>query len=68
MFVLVYEVAYEGQQVLGVYSSLESAMVAVQRHAEKTHRIFLSDLVIYQYEVDADAGLESGQEVWHWSE
>lgn len=69
MFVLAYEVDYEGQSVLGVYSSLDQAMVAVQRYTEDDRRsIFYRDLVIRQFHVDAAAELDAGLVVWSYPE
>ena len=58
MFVLMYEAAYEGQMVLGVYSSLDSAKKAVQEM--RTRR----DMVIRQITVDAGPDFEAGELVW----
>lgn len=65
MFVLAYEAAYEGQSILGVYSSLDAALVAVQRYTERDPRSpFYRDLVIRRIELDAPAQLEAGEVVW----
>jgi len=77
MFILAYESAYENQIILGVYSSLDTAMIAVQRYTEDepdsihphgtscTYR----DLVIRQFTVDAEPEMDTGIVVWHnWQE
>ena len=65
MYVLAYEVPYEGQSVLGVYGSADAALAAVQRYTERDPRSpFYTDLVIRQFELDADAQLEGGTVVW----
>lgn len=65
MFVLAYEVQYEGQSVLGVYSSLDSARAAMHRYTERDPRSpFYSDLVIRQFELDVDGQLEAGEVVY----
>jgi len=68
MFVLAYEHDYEGQIVLGVYSSLESAMAAVGRHGISAHgdwrEDLLRDLVIREIALDAGPVFEAGRQVW----
>jgi hypothetical protein len=68
MFILAYEVDYEGQQVLGVYSTLDAAMVAVQRQGISEHGDFreclLHDLVIRQVVLDAEPEFDAGTVVW----
>ncbi len=66
MFLLAYEAAYEGQEVLGVYSSLDSAMAAMQRYTSDGQSIFYRDLVIRQFSLDAEAALEAGIVVWEY--
>jgi hypothetical protein len=58
MFVLVFEVDYEGQSVLGVYASLRDAVAAAARFRDDR------DLVVYRYEVGAAAEFDSGVCVW----
>lgn len=65
MFVLAYEVPYEGQSVLGVYSSLETARAAMARYTERDPRsVFYSDLVIRQFELDVDGQMDAGVVVY----
>lgn len=68
MFVLAYEVHYEGQSVLGVYSTLDAALAAVQRYTEGRRSIMHQDLVIRHIELDADASFEAGVMVWEYPE
>ena len=71
MYVLAYEVEYEGQQVLGVYSSLDFAIAAAQGHGISEHGDFreslLHDLVIRHFAVDAAAELDAGEVVWEYA-
>jgi hypothetical protein len=68
MYVLAYEAQYEGQTVLGVYSTLDAAMAAVGRHGISAHgdwrECLLEDLVIREIELDAGPVFEAGREVW----
>lgn len=67
MYVLAYEVPYEGQSVLGVYGSADSALAAVRRYTERDPRSpFYADLVIRRIELDVDAEMEAGEVVWRW--
>jgi hypothetical protein len=62
MFVLMFEIDYEGQSVLGVYASLRDAVAAADRLRDDR------DLVVYRYEVGAAADFDSGVCVWAASE
>jgi hypothetical protein len=65
MFILAYESAYENQIILGVYSSLDTAMVAVQRYTRnELESVFYRDLVIRQFTVDAEPEMDTGTVVW----
>ena len=64
MFLLAYEAHYEGQMVLGVYSTLDAAMVAMQRYTSDGEAFFYRDLVIRQMSVDAEPDLDAGVVVW----
>lgn len=65
MFILAYESTYENQIILGVYSSLDTAMIAVQRYTEDDpDSIFYRDLVIRQFTVDAEPEMDTGIVVW----
>lgn len=70
MFVLAYEVPYEGQTVLGVYSTLDAALVAVQRQGISAHGDFreslLHDLVIRQFTLDGEPEFDGGSVVWEY--
>jgi len=70
MFILAYESTYENQIILGVYSSLDTAMIAVQRYTEdEPDSITYRDLVIRQFTVDAEPEMDTGIVVWHnWRE
>lgn len=70
MFILAYESAYENQIILGVYSSLDTAMVAVQRYTRnELDSVFYRDLVIRQYTVDEVPEMDTGTVVWsNWRE
>jgi len=67
MFVLAFDVAYEGLSLLGVYSSLESAVAAAERYAVGRQDWLVRDLVVLRYEADAAAALESGDVVWSYA-
>jgi hypothetical protein len=58
MFVLMYEAAYEGQTVLGVYSSLDIAKKAVQEVGARW------DLVIREFLLDGAPDFALGALVW----
>jgi len=65
MFILAYESTYENQIILGVYSSLDAAMIAVQRYiGDEPNSIIYRDLVIRQFAVDEIATMDSGTVVW----
>jgi hypothetical protein len=70
MFILAYESTYENQIILGVYSSLDTAMIAVQRYTEDDpDSIIYRDLVIRQFTVDAEPQMDTGIVVWgNWRE
>ena len=70
MFILAYESTYENQIILGVYSSLDTAMIAVQRYiGDDPDSIFYRDLVIRQFTVDAEPEMDTGIVVWsNWRE
>ena len=70
MFILAYESTYENQIILGVYSSLDTAMIAVQRYTrDDSDSVFYRDLVIRQFTVDAETQMDTGIVVWdNWSE
>jgi hypothetical protein len=70
MFILAYESTYENQIILGVYSSLDTAMIAVQRYTEDDpDSVFYRDLVIRQFTVDAEPEMDTGTVVWsNWRE
>ena len=70
MFILAYESTYENQIILGVYSSLDTAMIAVQRYTEDDpDSVFYRDLVIRQFTVDAEPEMDTGIVVWsNWRE
>jgi hypothetical protein len=70
MFILAYESTYENQIILGVYSSLDTAMIAVQRYTEDDpDSVFYRDLVIRQFTVDAEPQMDTGIVVWsNWRE
>ena len=65
MFILAYESTYENQIILGVYSSLDTAMIAVQRYTQdEPDSVFYRDLVIRQFTVDAEPEMDTGIVVW----
>lgn len=68
MYILSYERDYEGQMVLGVYATLDSAMVAVQRQGFSIHGderpSLRDDLVIRRFAVDAEPEFDAGTIVW----
>jgi hypothetical protein len=70
MYILSYEHTYEGQIVLGVYSTLDHAMGAVGRHGISAHGDWreglLDDLVIRELTLDADPEFEAGRIVWYY--
>jgi len=70
MFILAYESTYENQIILGVYSSLDTAMIAVQRYTRDcSDSIFYRDFVIRQFTVDAEPEMDTGIVVWsNWRE
>jgi hypothetical protein len=70
MFILAYEAIHENQIILGVYSSLDTAMIAVQRYTrDDPDSVFYRDLVIRQFTVDAEPRMDTGIVVWdNWRE
>lgn len=54
MFALMASTDYEGQDLLGVYSSLSAAVVQAQR-AMESDEFWGDEMVIYEMPIDADA-------------
>jgi hypothetical protein len=55
MFALMVSIDYEGSDLLGIYSTLDRAVVQAQRYIED-HGIFWGDSIeIYEMPIDADA-------------
>ena len=55
MFALMASTDYEGQDLLGVYSSLSAAVVQAQRFMEADDLFWGDEMVIYEMPIDADA-------------
>lgn len=64
MFVLMVSVDYEGSELLGLYSSVEAAVVAAQRYMEADELFWGDEMEVVSMVLDSEAGPRSGSVVW----
>jgi len=63
MFALLVSVDYEGSDLVGLYSSVESAVAAAQRYMEED-QYWGDEIEVLSMELDAPAEHRSGSVVW----
>lgn len=63
MFALLVSVDYEGSDLLGLYSSVESAVAAAQRFME-ADELWGDEMEVSAMELDAEAQYRAGSVVW----